>query len=207
MLDALPGSYWTVFLLLVGAGVGLPVPEELPVLAGGLLVGRPEAVLHWWIMLPLCVVGVVVSDGLLYGVGRWWGRRLLGSRWIASRLSADRLHRIQDDFRTHGVKILLCARFLPGVRSPIFIAAGILRMPFGLFVLADGLYAVPGVSLIFLLGYLFTDQILGFAQRIAEVKLVVAGGLLIGFGYFVVRYFRTGGKQSPGTAVPGFEEE
>ncbi len=190
MPDMPLGSYWTVFLLLVGAGIGLPVPEELPVVAGGLLTARPDTELRWWIMLPLCVVGVVLSDGLLYGIGRWWGRRLLENGWVKARLSADRLRRIQSDFHKHGVKILFFARLLPGVRSPIFLAAGILRVPFARFVLADGLYAVPGVSGIFLLGYLFSDRILGFVQRAAEIKLVVAAVLLFALAYFVAGRLR-----------------
>jgi hypothetical protein len=38
--------------------------------------------------------------------------------------------------------------------------AGVLRVPLGRFLLADGLYAIPGVNLLFWLSYLLTDQVL-----------------------------------------------
>jgi len=49
---------------------------------------------------------------------------------------------------------------LPGIRTPIFIIAGMLRVPLGRFLIADGLYAIPGVNILFWLAYLLTDQIL-----------------------------------------------
>lgn len=62
--------YVGIFLALVAAGLGAPIPEEIPVVTGGVLVGHPENNLRWWIMVPVCIVGVVISDGLLYGIGR-----------------------------------------------------------------------------------------------------------------------------------------
>src|SRR4029077_3376367 len=123
--------YFGIFIALVAAGVGFPIPEEIPVVTGGVLVGNNQDELRWWIMLPVCIAGVVISDGLLYSIGRLWGPRLLEYRWIKSRLlTEDRLNRIEDNFRRYGVKILLFARFLPAIRSPIFITAGLMRVPF-----------------------------------------------------------------------------
>jgi hypothetical protein len=46
------------------------------------------------------------------------------------------------------------------------------------FVLADGLYAVPGVSLLFVLGFWFGDSILGLIHEIEQVKYWVVIGVL-----------------------------
>ena len=59
-------SYWPVlvaFVSLVAAGIGAPIPEELPVIGAGVWVGTnpddlgPER----WLILPVCIVGVVIS--------------------------------------------------------------------------------------------------------------------------------------------------
>ena len=42
---------------------------------------------------------------------------------------------------------------MPGIRTPVFLSAGIVRLPFRKFLLADVLYAIPGVNLIFWLAY------------------------------------------------------
>jgi membrane protein DedA with SNARE-associated domain len=161
-------AYLGIFASLVACGLGAPVPEEIPVVTGGVLVGHPENQLRWWIMLPVCIIGVVVGDGCLYTIGRLWGVRLLDVGWVKSKLLPPaRLNEIQNNFHKYGVKILLFARLLPGIRSPIFITAGMMRLPLGKFLFADGIYAIPGVSLLFFLGYWFTDQ---FLEVIKDAK-------------------------------------
>ncbi len=184
--------YVTIFAMLVGAGIGVPIPEELPVVTAGVMVGHPDTHIHWWVMLPLCILGVVASDVLLYGIGRWWGPRLLQYRWVKSRLlPPNRLQKIEGNFHKYGVKILLFARVLPGIRSPIFVTAGIMRLPFHQFVLADGLYAIPGVTILFFLGYAFTDQIMEVVDRAEKIKSVVAIILLtVVATYLVIQFFK-----------------
>ena len=63
-------GYLGVFLGIVATGLGLPMPEELPVVIGGGLVGGGQA--NFW-MLPVCIVCVVIGDSFLYGIGRVWG--------------------------------------------------------------------------------------------------------------------------------------
>jgi membrane protein DedA with SNARE-associated domain len=193
-------AYLGTFLLLVGAGFGLPIPEELPIVLAGGLVGHdaeepppppqyavamlsasPQAGfpgnlpwlaiapelpyepparigLRWWIMLPICILGVVVSDGLLYGIGRFWGPRILEKRWMQRLLPSRKRQRIEQNFHQYGVLVLLFARFLPAIRSPIFIMAGVMRLSFKRFLFADGIYAIPGVSLLFTLAFWFGNQ-------------------------------------------------
>src|SRR5690349_6291155 len=108
------------------------MPEEIPIVTAGALAGHAaqdhDTSLHWWILLPVCILGVVISDGLLYLMGRIFGLGLLKFPLVARILPPERLSRIQRNFRRYGVLILLFARFLPGIRSPIFLTAGIMRL-------------------------------------------------------------------------------
>jgi membrane protein DedA with SNARE-associated domain len=182
--------YFGVFIALVAAGVGFPIPEEIPVVTGGVLVGNNQDELRWWIMLPVCIAGVVISDVLLYSIGRLWGPRLVENRWIKSRLlSEDRLNHIEDNFRQYGVKILLFARFLPAIRSPIFLTAGLMRVSFTRFLLADGIYAIPGVSLLFFLGFWFTDQFLAAVQKAESYRPLVVVVILAAVASYLFYHF------------------
>jgi membrane protein DedA with SNARE-associated domain len=189
-------AYFGIFAALVAAGIGFPIPEEIPVVTAGVMIGHasqdPNSHLRWWIMLPICVAGVVISDGLLYGVGRLWGPRLVEYRWVKNRLlPPERLTQIQCNFQKYGVKILLFARLLPGIRSPIFITAGIMRVPFSRFLVADGIYAIPGVSLLFFLGFWFTDQFLEIVKEVDKVRpLIVVVVLTALVTYLVIRFMR-----------------
>src|SRR5262249_42723503 len=148
-------GYLGVFLGILATGVGFPMPEELPVVIGGLLVGTGQA--YWWIMLPVCIVGVIIGDSFLYLIGRFWGAKLLERPFFRKRLlPPERVEKISHNFKEYGIKILLFARLTPGIRAPIFLFAGISRLPLTRFILADGIYAIPGVTFLWFLGYMFT---------------------------------------------------
>jgi membrane protein DedA with SNARE-associated domain len=184
------GYYPGIFFGIVGTGMGLPIPEELPVVIAGVLAGHD--LVYWWTMLPVCIVAVIIGDSILYLIGRFWGPRLLQYRWVRRHaLTPERLAKIEDNFNKYGVRILLFARMTPGIRAPIFLTAGIIRLPLPRFVLADGLYAVPGVSLLFFLGYFFGEGILALVERAEHVKfwimLVVVAGIVIYVTYRLLR--------------------
>lgn len=184
-------GYLGVFLGILATGLGFPMPEELPVVIGGLLVGTGQAV--WWIMLPVCIVGVIIGDSFLYLIGRFWGAKLLERPFFRKRLlPPERLEKISHNFKEYGIKILLFARLTPGIRAPIFLFAGISRLPLIRFIIADGIYAVPGVSFLWFLGYLFTDSVVSFIENEASrIKSVIFGVVVLGVvGYFAYKFFR-----------------
>ncbi|MCI0640092.1 MAG: DedA family protein [Gemmataceae bacterium] len=185
-------GYIGVFLGIVLTGVPLvPMPEELPVVLGGALAGSDAA--SWWIMLPLCILAVVIGDGLLYTIGRLFGPHLLQYGWVKRRLlPPDRLERIEDNFRKHGIKILFIARLTPGIRSPIFFTAGLTRMSAARFFLADAIYAIPGVTLLFFLGYWFSGSMVSLINNeMAQIKHVMILVVILGVaGYVLYRFLR-----------------
>ncbi len=154
--------FWPIlvaFTALVAAGFGFPIPEELPTIGAGIWVGsNPELGPFRWLILPVCFVGVLISDVLLYGMGRLWGTRLLQHPLVARWLPAETRERTERNFQEYGIKILLLVRWVPAIRSPMFITAGVMRLPLSQFVVADGIAAVFGHSLLFFLAYWFGDQ-------------------------------------------------
>ncbi|GIW82667.1 MAG: hypothetical protein KatS3mg105_4474 [Gemmatales bacterium] len=146
MEDSALYAYVVIFLLIIATGLGAPIPEELPIVAAGVMVGHASAdpdlpmfdgptgaTLRWWIMLPLCIVAVVIGDTFLYLMGRFFGQRLLEKKWVRKLLPDEKKKRIEENFKQYGVLVLLFARFLPTIRSPIFIMAGVSRMPYSPF--------------------------------------------------------------------------
>jgi membrane protein DedA with SNARE-associated domain len=197
----------------VAAGIGAPIPEEVPVIGAGLWVGKnPD--LHPWsfLALPVCILGVVIADGLLYTIGRLFGPRLFEYRWFSRLMPPEKRARIEANFHKYGVKILLFARLLPGIRSPIFITAGVMKLPLRRFVLADGIYAIPGVSVLFFLAFWFGQQFkelfddvqkeFAVARRIIIMAALAAVGIYM-FYHFVRRPLPTGDpKELPLTDLP-----
>lgn len=158
----MPDVLWPMlvfFGLLLLAGIGFPIPEEGPTIGAGIWVaGSPELGPLRWLVLPVCFAGVILSDVMLYGIGRLWGARLLQRPWLARFLPADKRTKIENNFQRYGVKVLLSVRWVPAIRSPLFVTAGTMRVPFVQFVVADGIAAMVGHSLLFFLAYWFGDQ-------------------------------------------------
>jgi membrane protein DedA with SNARE-associated domain len=195
-------AYLGVLVTLLAAGFGLPIPEEIAIVTAGALAGHaasdPSSRIVWWIMLPTCILGVVASDSCLYIIGRVWGQRLLKSSWVQRRLIPPaKRESIERNFRQYGFWILLGARLLPGIRSPIFIMAGVNRLSLTKFIIADGIYAIPGVSLLFFLSYLFTDQFVEVVRKAESVRPIVVMcviAVMVGAGiyYFLKHPVATG---------------
>jgi membrane protein DedA with SNARE-associated domain len=185
------------FGLCVGAGFGLPVPEELAIVLAGLwAAGKGDAYpLYRWLMLPVCIVGVIIADVFLYSVGRYFGTRLLERKWIARILPQEKRQRIEQNFDHYGLNILLFGRLLPGIRSPLFITAGTMRLSVSRFILADGLGAVLGNSILFFLAFWFGDQFKELVGRVeGEVHrarpLVILIAILGVAVFFLVQFLR-----------------
>jgi membrane protein DedA with SNARE-associated domain len=183
-------GYLGIFLGIVATGLGFPMPEELPVVVAGIMAGHN--LVYWWLMLPVCIVAVIIGDSCLYWIGRLWGPRLIQYKWIRRHLlTPERLASIERNFHEYGIRILLFARMTPGIRAPIFVTAGIIRLSVPRFVIADGLYAVPGVSFLFFLGWWFGNGILALVERAEHVKFWIMLVLMVAVGgYFAYRFLR-----------------
>jgi membrane protein DedA with SNARE-associated domain len=182
-------TYLGVFLVLFAAGLGVPLPEELPVMAGGVL--AHEGVVRWWLMLPVCVLGVLSGDVALYWIGRHWGERVLSWRVVRFVLSPEREESLKAAYRRHGVKIVFTARHVMGLRAAAFLTAGIARVPFGKFLAVDAAGALVGVPVSFGLAFFFTDQleaIIADVHRIERWAVIIA--LVVAAAWIGVRAYR-----------------
>jgi len=182
-------TYAGIFIALFLGGIGVPLPEEVPILTAGVL--SHEEVVRWWLALPLCIVGVLSGDVVLYWVGRHWGERVLSWRLVRRVLTRDREESLKESYRRHGVKIVFTARHVMGLRAAAFLTAGISRVPFPRFIAADFAASMIGVPISFALAFFFTDQlerIMADVHRVERWALLV---VFVGIGVFIaVRAWR-----------------
>jgi membrane-associated protein len=104
-----------------------PFPGDAAVVAGAFLVAT-----RGWSLLP--VFGATTAGSLVGAFGHWaLGRWLASRRWEPAsprgrRIKAATLA-VVADFERRGAAYLAVNRFLPGVRSFFFLAAGWARIP------------------------------------------------------------------------------
>lgn len=167
-------SYFGVVAVLLASGFGLPLPEDLPLLLGGYLCANGTARLD--IMLPLVLVAVLGADCMVYVLGRVYGPAIQRMPWLQRMVGAKRLLKARTAFCAHSGKTLLCARFLPGMRTPTYFAAGAFHVPFWKMLVFDGVAAVVSVPLLVLVGYYLADH---FDRAIAWARTGQIGTALV----------------------------
>ena len=73
-------TYIGIFVVLLIGSLGVPIPEEMPIIAAAVL--SHEGIVRWWLVLPVCLLGVLSGDMVLYWVGRQWGAQVLNWRLV-----------------------------------------------------------------------------------------------------------------------------
>jgi membrane protein DedA with SNARE-associated domain len=181
-----PYTYLLVFAVLLLCGFGLPIPEDITLVAAGLMAYYGKADVY--VMIGVGLAGVMLGDGAMFQIGKRLGYRVFEWKWMAKILHAERLELVKDKLRNHGYKVIFSARFMPGLRSLVFMSSGALGIPFHIFLIFDGLAALISVPAIVFSCYFFGDQI----NRAIGVIKNVEHGILVAIGagilYFVVKY-------------------
>jgi membrane protein DedA with SNARE-associated domain len=165
-------GYVAVFALLVGGGVGVPLPEEAVQLAAGVL--AHQGVLELWKLMLAAWAGVVAGDSIIYALGRRHGERVLSSRLARRTLTAPRRERLRGHFERHAFLTVAAARHMGGVRGAVFALAGVHGVPYRTVLLADSLSALVSVPVAVGLGFLFSRHVL----QVERDMRVVQGAIL-----------------------------
>lgn len=150
-------TYAGLFIVLVLCGMGLPVPEDIALLAGGYLAHR--GVIQYPATLMVSMIGVVAGDNSLFFLGRRFGSGLISYLGLGRPQSRHQIDRMKAFMDKHGHLAIFYARFLAGLRALVYLMAGSLGVSPGRFLLYDSLGALISVPVVVSIGYLFGKQI------------------------------------------------
>jgi membrane protein DedA with SNARE-associated domain len=181
--------YLGVFLVLIGCGLGLPVPEDLPILMGGILVQQGLANLY--LMIAVAWAGALCGDFIMFTIGYHLGHRVVKHRLFHHIVKPDRLLTAERLFQRHGIKLIFFARFLPGLRPMVFMASGVLRVRFLTFALVDGAAACISVPLWIMIGQFFGHSYEQLERDVRTVShLMLLGAAMVGLVVLLVYVHR-----------------
>ena len=192
-------SYGGLLVVLLLGSLGLPIPEEVPIVAAGML--SHQQMMRWWLALPTCIVGVFAGDMILYWAGRHWGERVLDQPLIGRLLTRARLEQIQAGYRRRGALIVFLARNVMGLRAAAFVGAGVGGLPFWKFAAADGAAIGYGVPLNFGLAYLFSRHLHAVLAEVHRVEGWIALLVVVGGSAWIYITLRRRGDRALATAA------
>jgi membrane protein DedA with SNARE-associated domain len=177
-------GYVGIALILILGGLGLPIPEEAPIIVAAVLSRNSK--LHWPLALASCLIGVLLGDLVVYFMGYFYGEKVLSLRLTRRLLTRQREAQIKGYFHRHGFKILVSGRFVPGFRTAAYLTAGILKLPTLKLILTDLVAASLTTFLMFGLGYAFAHQIQSGIREVQQwVTVIAAVGIAI---WLIIRY-------------------
>lgn len=164
-------QYLAPFVVLLLCGVGLPLPEEVTLIASGLLVHQGRA--DFIAISAVCGVAILLGDSIPFALGRRYGLSALKISWVKRILHPERFALLEQRFEDHGNWAIFTCRFLPGVRIPGYFAAGTLKMPYLRFLLLDGLGVLISVPLSIWLGRLFAEKVDNLERQISNFHQIL----------------------------------
>lgn len=173
-------TYFGLFAVLALCGMGLPVPEDVALLAGGYLAHR--GIIQYPMTLAVSLFGVVAGDNSLYFLGRRFGTGLVAYLGVGRPNSRRQIARLRGFMERHGHMAIFYARFLAGVRALVYLTAGSLGVKPTRFFIYDALGALISVPIVVSLGYVFGAQIgriISYIGGFEHLIWVVALGMLI----------------------------
>ena len=181
--------YGLLFVLLMGGAIGLPIPEDLPLILGGFFAqagkGRLSAI------AIVCYSAIILGDMVIYSVGRVLGPALFNKRWFKTRVSAERMTSVKVGLEKRSLLMIFIARHLFYLRTVTFLTCGAVRMSIARFLIADAVAALVSVPIMLSIGYLASEHyenVIGWFGKVKTASLWV--GLLVLVTYCGYRWVR-----------------
>jgi membrane protein DedA with SNARE-associated domain len=183
-------GYAAVFLALMISGAGLPLPEDITLVAGGVITGLGYGNVH--VMFAVAMVGVLLGDSAMFLLGKHYGTRILKWPVVSRLLTPARYAKVQEKFERYGNRLMFSARFLPGMRTTVYLTAGAThRVSFVRFFLLDGTAALISVPIWVYLGYLGANNrtwLMMWIRRGQTSLWIIAGILVLTTLFFWLRH-------------------
>jgi membrane protein DedA with SNARE-associated domain len=194
---SLHGAYGVVFTVLLLCGFGLPMPEDVVLVTGGVLAwrGHPIEPLtfltmvqdgHLITMVLFGLGGSLAGDSVIFLAGRKLGHRVAEFRLLRRIVTPQKLMDAEKLLRRRGNVVVVLARFLPGLRAPTYFTVGHAKLPYWEFLLFDGAAALVSAPLWVCLGFYFGSNIAEalraaghFGNYILAVALLAVGAIAL----------------------------
>lgn len=182
--------YIILSLALLGGAIGLPIPEDLPLLIGGIFLHQGKV--KGGAIFLVCYLSVVLGDLLIYYIGRRFGPGLFERPWFQKRFSRRKIKLAKLNLEKRSLLTIFIARHLFYLRSLTFLTCGAVRMRPKVFFLADSFAALISTTLMLGLGYLASnhyEKVLRGISTFKDWSLII--GVIAIAGYLLYRKRKT----------------
>ncbi|MFD4787412.1 DedA family protein [Streptomyces sp. NPDC058459] len=186
-LDSVPAvAVYAVVSLVIGLeSLGIPLPGEIVLVSAALLSSQHTGI-DPFVLGACATAGAVIGDSIGYAIGRKGGRPLL--TWLGRKFPRHfgeaHVATAERSFQKWGMWAVFFGRFIALLRIFAGPLAGVLRMPYWKFLIANVLggvvWAGGTTAIVYYVGMVAEDWL----KRFSWLALVAA--ILVGLGSFVI---------------------
>ena len=180
-------GYWMIALVVGLESMGIPLPGETMLVLASIYAAR-DPTLSIWLVIVAAALGSILGDNAGYWIGHRYAYAAVLRYGRRVGLSEPRIKIGQYLFRKHGGKVVFLGRFVALLRILAAFLAGVNRMPWRDFLLANAAGAILWAAVFGAGGYCFGVLLFKLHAIFAGAVFTIAVVIFFGAGYFIRRY-------------------
>ena len=180
-------GYWVIALIVGLESMGIPLPGET-ILVLAAIYAAADPTLNIWVVIAAAGVGSILGDNLGYWIGKHYAYALLVRYGRHIGMSVPRIKLGQYLFREHGSMVVFLGRFVALLRILAAFLAGVNRMRWRDFLVANAAGALLWAGTFGFGGYFFGKLLFQLHGAVAGVVFTLALAAFFGTGYLIHRY-------------------
>jgi membrane protein DedA with SNARE-associated domain len=177
-------GYWAVAAIVAAESMGVPLPGETTLVLAALYAANHQD-MNIWGLIASAAAGAMLGDNVGYWLGRGLGYRLLLRYGPSLGLSHNKIKIGLYLFQRHGGKVVFFGRFIALFRTLAACLAGVNRMPWGKFLVANAAGSIVWASSFGFGAYLFGRALLELSGGLATTLLILGVGLMLAVVLFI----------------------
>lgn len=176
-------GFLAIGVIIALESTGLPLPGESVLVLAALYAAQHGQSIS--AVVASAAIGAMLGDNVGYWIGREFGYRLLRRYGSRIGLAPNKIKLGQYLFLRHGGKVVFFGRFVAVLRVLAAILAGVNRMDWRRFLLANAAGAILWASVVGFGTYFFGKAVMHVTRPVGIALAVVALAVIVGALLFV----------------------
>lgn len=165
-------GYWAVFLLVAGESLGIPLPGETALVVAAVYAGHTHQ-LNPWAIFAIAAAAAIIGDNIGYWIGAKAGFPLVRRYGPKIGIDERKMKIARYVFDRQGWKVVFFGRFVSILRTYAAFLAGVDKMPWPRFLVANAAGGILWAGI-----YTFVAYLVGGAmQHLSGLINVIIGAV------------------------------
>lgn len=177
---------WTVAIIVGLESLGIPLPGEAVLIIASIYAATHDGNIA--MVIAAATIGAIVGDNIGYLIGREFGYPLVLKFGSYLGLTEGRIKLGQFLFQKHGGKVVFFGRFFAVLRFLAALLAGINRLAWPRFLVANALGGLVWASIVGMSAYTLGRSIHEVQGPLGAIAIAIAIGIVIAIFVYLKRH-------------------